>query len=221
MEKYSNLMKNIIVYANLIRVQKDLDILKQNIGNYIHFSDSERFGISYHKNVAPGNPRGLYGFPLTNEKLNAIINKSNLGSWEQFAYGKHIYIFSVNGNILNLEDYNFDQIAKNILSLLKSKYNFSDQEIYWAKYMDLSTAIEKRSFFDLIWRLFEILRNKKLVSNEHSYLNTILRLLGFDAIETNANGFNDDMVAEICVVNPLSINLITKIDNPVLKLKNS
>ena len=38
----------------VIEIQK----LKDNVGKYIHFSDSDRAGISFNKDIHPGNPRG-------------------------------------------------------------------------------------------------------------------------------------------------------------------
>ena len=57
---------------------------------------------------------------------------------------------------------------------------------------------------------------KDIFKNEHSGINILLRGIGLDALETRNYGFGDDIASEIAVLNPSSINLIAKINNPMM-----
>lgn len=195
-------------FYKIARKQENLSVLKANIGNYIHFSNSDRFGISYHKDVHPGNPRAIYGFPLTDKKYQKII-KDGVDSFYEYGYSKYIYVFSVNGNILNLDSINAKELSNNFKTLLQSKYSKSLRSNYNIIYsFDISNGTE---FLRLIGQVA-----KDLFKNEHSGINILLRDLGYDAIETSKYGFGDDIESEIAVLNPSAVNVIAKINNPML-----
>lgn len=198
----NSLFKSCDLFYKIAKTNEAIAILKSNIGNYIHFSNSERFGISYHKNIHPGNPRALYGFPLTRTNYENISNNKN--SFYDYMYSKYIYVFSVNGNILDIDNINSKDLLEKVKNLIK-------------KYPNLNYDISKFKTINGIEfiRLINYL-SKMLFKNEHSGMNILLRELGYDAIETKKYGFGDDLESEIAVVNPASINLIAKLDNPML-----
>jgi hypothetical protein len=195
-------------FYKVARKQEDLSILKANIGNYIHFSNSDRFGISYHKDVHPGNPRAIYGFPLTDKKYQKIVNNV-IDDFYEYGYSKYIYVFSVSGNILNIDSVNAQELSDNLKEILQSKYSKSLRSKYNIIYpFDVSNGTQ---FLRLVGRVA-----KDLFKNEHSGINVLLRDLGYDAIETSKYGFGDDIESEIAVLNPLAVNVIAKINNPML-----
>jgi hypothetical protein len=214
----SKLIFNIDNFYKTARAFDNIDILKNNIGNYIHFSDSDRFGISYHKDIHPGNPRGVYGFPLTRDKFNRMEKGAHLGSFEEYSESKYIYIFSVNGNILNLENFSIENTIEDIKKFILSRYKnkIDDMYTYYIKHNLLTSFYignKNGGIFTFIHEIFNVLRNNGIVSNEHSTFNIILRAIGYDAIETNNYGFGDGIATQIAVVNPLAVNLIAKINN--------
>lgn len=206
--------------SKIARKSDDLEILKNNIGNYIHFSDSDRFGISYHKNIHPGNPRGVYGFPLTSNYFQDILNNRN--SFYEFGYGKYIYIFSVNGNILNLDNINLDEMYVKIKSFLEQNYPVSVgnwikfwQQTLNPKSLQTKYKSAEATFLEWLYNIFTDYRRQGLLKNEHSAMNIFLRGAGYDAMETKDYGFGDHIRSEIVVLNPSSVNLIAKITNPL------
>lgn len=203
-------------FEKIARKKDALEILKNNIGNYIHFSNSDRFGISFHKNIHPGNPRGIYGFKLTPQKYQSLITKKDLSyNFEYFEHSKYIYIFDVKGNILNLDELNIEDMFNKIKEFINirnpteiNNYNFT-----FGKPKQETRFIQNDSIIFLRW-LNQV--SKSLFKNEHSGLNILLRGIGYDAIETNDFGFGDSLKSEIAVLNPSTINLIDKIENPLL-----
>lgn len=195
-------------FYKIARKQENLIILKANIGNYIHFSNSDRFGISYHKDVHPGNPRAIYGFPLTEQKYQKIV-KGTVGAFYEYEYSKYIYIFSVNGNVLNIDSANAKELSDRLKEIVQAKYSKLLRSNYAVIYpFDVSNGTD---FFRLVGLLA-----KDLFKNEHSGVNVLLRDLGYDAIETSKYGFGDDIDAEIAVLNPSAANVIAKITNPMM-----
>ena len=77
------------------RRSDDIEILRQNIGNYIHFTDSERFGINFKKKILGfgANPKGIYGYPLTESKFNKFIFGQKIREWSSWINAKYIYFF--------------------------------------------------------------------------------------------------------------------------------
>jgi len=214
MKKYSSLIRKINLFEKLsqykvARKVDDLAMLQANIGNYIHFSNSDRFGISYHKDIHPGNPRGVYGFPFTNEKYERIkTNKPS--SFDDYGHSKYIYIFSVNGNILNMDNININDLSNKLREIVTRKYKKTSYNI-----IDNPTikpySVPGAEFLYWIGRIA-----RELFKNEHSGVNVLLRDLGYDAIETRKYGFGDNIASEIAVLNPSSVNLIAKINNPMM-----
>ena len=68
-----------------------------------HFSNSDRLGINYGGGLHPGNPKGIYGFPLTADKYGKI-EKNEPDTFYDYGYSKYVYIFGVNGTVLNMDD---------------------------------------------------------------------------------------------------------------------
>jgi len=222
--KLDGLINKCNLFYKVARKQDNLEILKSNIGNYIHFSNSDRFGISYHHNIHPGNPRGVYGFPLTPELFN-LITKNN-AHMEDYGYSKYIYIFNTTGNVLNLDNFDLKEVAKKIRDFFVSQYGdkVSDLTI---KMLDLhirqiGTGIigGVKPLHDIISSVINSLTLSNVMVNEHSAFNVIIRGAGFDAMETRKGGFLDNIREEIVILNPATINLITKIDNPMLSKKD-
>jgi hypothetical protein len=215
----TDLQKLIFKCANfysLARKSEDLSILKANIGNYIHFSNSERFGISYHKDIHPGNPRGVYGFPLTATIYQRIVeNKPEIIEriFYDYGYSKYIYIFSVKGNILDIDNVNLEELTNKVRNFVRTTYSKSGKDLSGllsspSSRLNLSDGSQFLRWIDQI--------SKDIFKNEHSGVNIILRGIGYDAIETKNYGFDDDLHSEIAVLNPTAINLIAKITNPIL-----
>lgn len=187
----------------------DLNVLKQNVDNYIHFSNSDRFGISYHKNIHPGNPRGVYGFPLDAKKYQLIAeNKSDI--FYDYGYSKYIYIFNVSGNILDMDNINLAELANKVRQFVRTK---APKTSYYAITIPEPIPYRKDGTAFLQW-IGQVAND--IYKNEHSGINILLRGIGYDALETRYYGFGDDIASEIAVINPSAINLIAKINNPML-----
>lgn len=215
-------MFDFIKIANEIkfaRIKDDLEILKNNVGNYIHFSDSERFGISFHKNIQPGNPRGLYGFKLTKDMVDSFFDKKFHGLMHGYYEKKYIYIFKPSGNILNLDKLNQEDLFKQIKQFVINKYKSLSVDNDSAKFVLDNIKYYNFKDFGSIWavfrKLYEELKWLGFAKNEHSFVNIILRGVGYSAIETNNYGFEDGIESQICVLTPEHINLIHQINNPL------
>lgn len=205
-------------FYKLARKQEDLAILQANIGNYIHFSNSERFGISFNRNVHWGNPRALYGFPFTTQDyliITKLINKEIAESEHFHGYDnfKYIYIFTVNGNILDMDNINLPNLAKKIKNFTTLHYPASYQVNFDPS---ANTHHDGAEFLRWLNRIVNDYLNMGIFQNEHSALNILLRGIGYDAMKTNNFGFGDDIRAEIAVLHPNSVNLLAKIMNPIL-----
>lgn len=196
-------------FYKVARKQEDLAILTSNIGNYVHFSNSDRFGISYHKNIHPGNPRGIYGFTLTPSKLEAIV-ENNHEAFYDYGTSKYIYIFSVTGNILDMDNINLEEAASKMKQFVRAKY---PKGSYHATYVPTPGPYTRSGAEFLSWvnRI-----SSDIFKNEHSGVNVLLRGMGYDAVETKNYGFGDDIASQIVVINPQVANLIAKVNNPML-----
>lgn len=220
-----NIFDKCDLFYKLARRPDDIEILKSNIGNWIHFSDSERFGISYHKGIHGNNPRGLYGFPLTSNIVNLIEHKKYSDAIEGYQYNKYIYIFGVNGNILNIDtaskDDLFERIQGFILSYYKGKVDA--KELAYLRMLTLESFKNwqnKVSLMSALAKFYEEIKYLKGVNDKHSFMNIIWRGIGVDAIYTSKEAFEDDIKSQIVVLTPSSINLIDKIDNPMISKVN-
>jgi hypothetical protein len=214
MMKANSLFQHCNQFCKLARKEDALSVLKANIGKYIHFSNSERFGIHYSKGVHPGNPRAVYGFPLTPLKYQALT-KDNFEAFYEFGFAKYIYVFDVSGKILDMDNPDLNTLAKQIAALARSKYGPN----YHLSYTPQPQSYNKAAGPTLLEWLNDIIedyRRAGIFKDVHSAINILLRHAGYDAMETRHYGFGDDIGSEIAVLNPPSINLIAKLDNPML-----
>jgi hypothetical protein len=193
----------------------DIAILQANIGKYIHFSSSDRFGISYHKNIHPGNPRGVYGFPLTFGRLAAIAN-NKVDAFDDYGWNKYIYIFEVGGNILNMDTIDLKEISSKVREFARSKYPSIAN--WHVRYTPEQMPYQKDGHMFMQWinQVFDDYKQAGVFKNEHSAANILIRGAGYDAMETKSYGFGDDIGSEICVLNPSVITLVAKVNNPML-----
>lgn len=218
-------LSNIIFKCNIFyknaRKSDDIEILKSNINNYVHFSDSERFGISFHKDIHPGNPRGLYGIKLSKEMIDGFVSGIETSEMDQYANRKYIYIFNVNGNILDIDNVNQEEIFIKIRNFLATYYKnkISKWQYDTIRFSDFSAGnpYNKKTIWGPLAYFYQILKYENAVKNEHSFVNIVLRGIGFDGIETNNYKFEDGIKSQICILNPTSINLLNKINNPLFK----
>jgi hypothetical protein len=211
---YKDLFHRCELFYKLARKADDLAILKNNIGNYIHFSNSSRLGIHYSGGLHPGNPRAVYGFPLTPTSFKFVEGgrekfyedsvapaETDIRAWG--TESKYIYIFNVNGNILNMDKLNLQELQLKIKTFVRANY---PKGSYHTSYGRTGPTF-------LYW-VGNIARDN--FKNEHSGINILLRGIGYDAIETRRGGFGDDITSEIAVLNPSAINLIAIVNNPIL-----
>jgi hypothetical protein len=210
---YKDLIHRCELFCKFARKADDLAILKNNIGNYIHFSNSSRLGIHYSGDLHPGNPRAVYGFPLTSVSFQSMLGHSQYKFEDFYEFGsgsKYIYIFSVNGNILNMDNLNIPELHLKMKTFVKANYPKGQ---YHTRYIPEPAPYSKSGpeFLHWVGRIA-----KDIFKNEHSGVNILLRGIGYDAIETRRGGFGDDLTAEIAVLNPSAVNLIAIVNNPIL-----
>lgn len=219
-----NLLNKIVFFEKLARKNDDINVLKTNVNNYIHFSDSDRIGISFHKNIHPGNPRGIYGIKLTPSLLDSIIlNKKtpDIIDCQEYIHKKYIYIFSISGNILNLDSMDSKDILSRVKKFVRIHYKNKMKDIY---YDVLRTwYYDTDDFFKEIYKLYDFIKSSGSVSNEHSFMNIIWRGIGYDALTTENGGLKDGIVNQCVVLSPSAINILHKINNPIdfNKINNS
>lgn len=199
------------VFYKTARKAEDLAILKANIGNYVHFSSSDRLGINYGGSLHPGNPKAVYGFPLTAGKYK-MIEENKPEAFYDYGYNKYIYIFNVNGNILDMDNLNLPELAAKMRQFVKANYG-SRGGGYHTTYVPTPGPYTRAGAEFLSWvgRIAE--DNFK---NVHSGVNILLRGIGYDALETRNYGFGDDIASEIAVLDPSAVNLIAKVNNPMM-----
>jgi hypothetical protein len=202
------LLQRCDLFYKTARKAEDLAVLKSNVGNYIHFSDSDRLGIHYSKDVHPGNPKAIYGFPLTPQKC-AMIERDEGEAFENYGYRKYIYIFSVTGNILNMDNPNLTELSAKIKDFVRANY---PKASYHTLYVPTPGPYTSSGAEFLSWlnRIAGDSFKDKAVG-----VNVLLRGIGYDAMETNNYGFGDDIAREIAVLNPSSVVLIAKLNNPM------
>lgn len=197
------------VFYKIARKEEDLATLKANIGKYIHFSNSDRLGINYSGSLHPGNPKAVYGFPLTPIKYQKIVeNKPD--SFYDYGYHKYIYIFDVTGNVLDMDNINLPELSTKIKKFVNDNYPKGN---WHAGHVPTPgpyarTGVE---FLNWIGRI-----SKEVFKNEHSGVNVLMRGIGYDAMLTNNYGFGDDIPSEIAILTPSSVNTIAKVNNPML-----
>ena len=206
--KFNALLARCNSFVKLARKVDDLATLKANIGKYVHFSNSDRLGINYGGQLHPGNPKAVYGFPLTAAKYEAIV-KNVPEAFSDYGYNKYIYIFDVSGNILNMDSIDLQNESYKIQQFVQQHYRSS----YHASYIPTPIPYTSDSVEFLRW-IGRIA--KDLFKNVHSGVNVLLRGIGYDAIETKSGGFGDDINTEIAVLNPSAVNLVAKVNNPML-----
>jgi hypothetical protein len=196
--------------------RKVLEIQKilANVGKYIHFSDSDRAGITFNGGIHPGNPRGFYGFPLTAAKVKSIVD-GNRDAFEDYGHKKFAYLFDVSGNILNLDDFNLENEFNKLLGYVKSNEVLKSRStLDWTRFEDLKGS---KDSYKLLWFISQIARS--LGGDEHSRLNSLFRMLGYDALKTNKMGLGDDIQEQIVVLVPTSIKILYKLENPMALTK--
>lgn len=208
-----DLLRACFAFSKEARKHEDLAVLEANIGNYIHFSSSERLGISYGKNIHPGNPKAVYGFPLTTGRLNAI-KQNKIDAFEGFGYSKYIYIFSCTGKILDIDNIDLEEITKRIREFATSKYGSNYHLMYSPRPRPYTP--NGGIFLEWLKQIFTEYQEKGIFKNEHNAANILLRGIGYDALETKKFGFGDDMSSQIAIMNPNAVNLIAKINNPMM-----
>jgi hypothetical protein len=217
MFRYQALLNEIDQFCKLARREEDLVTLQANIGNYIHFSNSDRFGISYHKDIHPGNPRAIYGFPLTSSGFKALVEKNfDFPMFQDYGSLRYIYIFNVSGQILDMDNIDLKEMSSKVRDFAKHK--FLGKGNYHLSYDPTSEPYRNSgtSFMQWLHRIVEDYKHNGILSNEHSAMNILLRGTGYDAIKTNNYGFGDDIKTEVAVVNPSTASLIAKVNNPML-----
>lgn len=220
--KLDSLINKCETFHKLARKQDDLAVLKANIGNYIHFSDSERFGISYNKVYNIENPRGVYGFPLTPEHYQSITENKPHSNIEDYAISKYIYIFNTSGTILNLDDFDIKEVGAKIYNFFLSQYS---GRVDKSRLKILHDYVDKlinsgtyglTNLHNIIHGILQTMKKAEILFNTHSGFNVIMRGAGYDAMETRYYGFRDQIKQEICVLDPSKVNLIAKINNPMI-----
>jgi hypothetical protein len=188
----------------------ELQKITESIGKYIHFSDSDRAGISFDRDIHPGNPRGFYGYPLTPSRAKAI-SSGNRDAFDEYGHRKYIYVFDVTGNILNLDKFDLEHEFQKLLNYVKnSNLKYKDSISWMTSSDDLGRG---SSSYKLIRFVQQIAR--MMGTNEHSALNSLYRKLGYDAIFTRSGGLGDDITEQIVVLSPSSINIVHKLENPL------
>lgn len=203
-------------FADLVKVgigekRKAIEIQKltESVGKYIHFSDSDRSGISFNKDVHPGNPRGFYGYPLTPDKAKAISN-GNRDAFDDYGHRKYIYVFDATGNVLNLDKFDLETEFNKLLNYVENSTLKYKSTLSWMRLEDLQGS---RPSYKLLWFMQQIVR--MLGGNEHSAMNSLYRKLGYDVILTNTGGLGDDIREQVIVLTPSSINILHKLENPL------
>lgn len=210
LEKLSNKFVN-LVKLGIGEKRKAIELQKinDNIGKYIHFSDSDRAGISFNKNVHPGNPRGFYGFPLTKDKATALAS-GNREAFDHYGHRKYIYIFDVSGNILDLENFDLEVEFKKLSDLVETS-SIKNKDILPKSIKNL---IGNRASYKLLSFIASIMHELGR-KNDNSTMNYLFRKLGYDAILTNKEGMGDYIDEQIIVLTPTSINILHKLENPL------
>jgi hypothetical protein len=217
MSKYNDLCSKIERFEKLAAAQArlrklsrkkdDLAMLKANIGNYIHFSNSDRLGIHYSGELYPGNPKAVYGFPLTAGKY-ALIENNKPRLFDPFGDEKYIYVFSVSGNILNMDAPNLEEIAHKVRDFVRGRKGKSYHILYVPQ--PLPYASPGATLLEWLNQVAE-----EIFKDRSGGVNVLLRGIGYDAMETHRNGFGDGISSEIAVLNPSAVNLIAKLNNPL------
>lgn len=123
--KLQALLHRCDAFYKIARKSEGLAVLKANIGNYVHFSSSDRLGINYGGDLHPGNPKAVYGFPLTAGKYQKI-EESKPDAFYDYGYNKYIYIFGVTGNILDMDNLNLPELAIKMREFVKTNYPKGD-----------------------------------------------------------------------------------------------
>ena len=120
--KLQALLHRCDVFYKVARKAEDLAVLKANIGKYVHFSNSDRLGINYGGGLHPGNPKAVYGFPLTAGKYQRI-EENKPDTFYDYGYHKYIYIFDVTGNILDMDNPNLPELVAKMRKFSKKTIN--------------------------------------------------------------------------------------------------
>jgi hypothetical protein len=219
-----DLLDKVDLFFKMSSTFDDLDKLRENVGNYIHFSDSDRFGISYHKDIHPGNPRGVYGIKLTPKLVSSFISGMPVDEMYDYSGKKYVYIFSVSGNILNIDSAKHEELFNAVRRFLVTYYSgkVSDFELETIKYSSFAemNPYAKRNgepgdILPCLRKFYDILRSGGAIKNQHSFYNIVWRGIGVDALETSNNGFHDGIKSQIAVVSPSAAALLHKINNPL------
>ncbi len=188
-------------------------------GVYIHFSNSDRFGISYHHNVHPGNPRALYGFPITQAKLVQVMRLSRLGDyvedWADYIESDYIYLFTINApdKILDADTVDPEKVGKAMKKYVIDRFGsrISPDDQYAFRYF---TTPEGMHLFRFVQNVVSFMQRMKVGTNAASLFNMLLRGAGYVAIETRKGAFGDGIRAEVAIVDPSVVTLRAKYENP-------
>ena len=153
----------------------------------MHFSDDPigKNTLGINTGYSYNTPVGIYGYP-------AIENFDKLPEFARDR--KYIFIFSVNGNILYMNDYTENDYNKD-KEILKNTYELDNDFINKSE----SSSKDSRPIGKL-WNL------TRLISKSPTNWSGVLRELGYDAIYDEGNGLiHSNEQNQVVVINPRSI----------------
>ena len=188
----SNKISNLLKLAARYEVLSKESISKYDLGldhpkYFMHFSNDPigKGTLGINTKYTYNTPIGIYGYP-------AIENFDELPKFAR--YRKYIFIFSVNGNILYMNDYTENNYNKD-KEILKNTYKLDNDFINKSE----SNSKDSRPIGKL-WNL------TRLISKSPINWSRILRELGYDAIYDEGNGLiHSNEQNQVIVINPRSI----------------
>ena len=206
-----------LIRTTLLESQRAAEIekLAASVGKYVHFSDSDRAGISYNKDVHPGNPRGFYGYPLTPSKLNSML-KGDRDAFDEYGHRKYIYVFDVKGRVLDLESFDLVEEFKKLYDWAKHQPEIMKTMMTWLEVKDFEQALPTWTLLKFMRDVIGHMTRAHMMKNEASAMNFLFRqVLHYDAVVTTNEGMRDDIRSQIIVLTPTAIKILHKIDNPM------
>ena len=188
----NNKIDNLLKLAAKYEVLSKESISKYDLGleypeYFMHFSDDPigKNTLGINTGYSYNTPVGIYGYP-------AIENFDKLPEFARDR--KYIFIFSVNGNILYMNDYTENDYNKD-KEILKNTYELDNDFINKSE----SSSKDSRPIGKL-WNL------TRLISKSPTNWSGVLRELGYDAIYDENNGLiHSAEETQIVVINPKSI----------------
>ena len=216
---YNNLLKLALEYELLTRDNLEFYDMGVDYPKYfIHFSDDKigKGTLGINTRYEFNTPIGIYGYPVLD--LEELKLSSNFALDRKYAY-----IFSINGNILYMSNYDDGDYFRDLIKL-RDRFNCTSDYIKLAK--DNS---RNQSPSGWLWNLTRLLSGENVIR-----WGKILRELGYDAIYDNGSGIiHKNEPLQVVVLNPRvidhkktlineekSINLKEKIINNILKKMN-